>query len=787
MAKKELRLAVVIYGGASLAIYMHGVTKELLKLVRASKVLHEMGVDRAATAAYADGPDHRPGDTEAVYFELLKQINLKQHFRVVLDVIAGASAGAINGLMLAKAIVDDSLIDAQTAHWLTDADIEHLSRHTSRWKKWYLYPLLRILFFWLPRDIGADAETREKLARLLRSSWFTPPLSGARLAQLFFDAYDSMAKTKRAGSTLLPPGQRLDVYASVTDLAGYPLKLRLHDELVAREKEHAAYCRLSHVATEEGARTSDFRDGNVPGLVWAARASSSYAGAFAPFHHSEMRQILLDRQQSWDNEQRFLHYNLFVRDGTPAARLFDPADRYFVDGGIVNNKPFAAALEALSHRPADRQVERFIAYIEPNPATELSSEIGRERSLGYLSTIHAALSSIPRNQPIRDDLNDIVAQDARVRINRRIVDENQARIEEIVSELQGIHKRQSLSADLVTYLRTSIVERAELEMGVAYRAYVQRRVWRLTDALVNEWAMLAADPNDDQTRADMQLSIALWWQGAKASESVTRENLQESFLDRFDVTFRIRRLQFVIRRINQHDEVAGLDNVSSDALDGFKERAYEFLERLQRLRHGQYLESNLITSLANAAQSLPLGAEVARKLLRDIFNALALPEFDRQFDAILWEFCQRVQDASLRDAMLADYVGFPVYDVLLMSTTTLESEPDPLTPIRVERISPADSDSLRSVFGGLKCRDFMGFLGFFNRSYREHDYLWGRLNAADRLVDMLVRASGDAIADPAGQRRKLFRRIVDRERQRLYRCDEEFARLDAFIDKADSQ
>ena len=103
MVKKELRLAVVIYGGASLAIYMHGVTKELLKLIRASKVLHEMGRERAQKLQYHDSADHREMDTEAVYFELLKKINLQCHFRVVIDVIAGASAGAINGVMLGKA------------------------------------------------------------------------------------------------------------------------------------------------------------------------------------------------------------------------------------------------------------------------------------------------------------------------------------------------------------------------------------------------------------------------------------------------------------------------------------------------------------------------------------------------------------------------------------------------------------------------------------------------------------------------------------------------------------
>ena len=33
---RELRLTLVCYGGVSLAIYMHGVTRELHKLVRAS-------------------------------------------------------------------------------------------------------------------------------------------------------------------------------------------------------------------------------------------------------------------------------------------------------------------------------------------------------------------------------------------------------------------------------------------------------------------------------------------------------------------------------------------------------------------------------------------------------------------------------------------------------------------------------------------------------------------------------------------------------------------------------
>ena len=359
MAKKELRLAIVIYGGASLAVYMHGVTKELLKVIRASKVLHELTPDRAAGMAYGDGPDERTFDTEAVYFEILKEINRKNHFRVVIDVMAGASAGAINAVMLAKALVDDSLLDAQTRGWLESADVEHLSAEkTGRFRKWYLYPFLRALALWLPREIGSNAETRRKLARLVRSSWFRPPFSGERLCHLFFDALEAMIAARRPGSSLLPPGQRLDVYASITDLIGYPRTIRLHEELVARETEHAAFCQLTHEATESGRAVSDFQDQNLPALVWAARASSSYAGAFPPFHHREMRRVLAGRERIWPREDNFLSRSLRARDGTPACRHFDPADRYFVDGGIVNNKPFRAALEALNHRPADRQVER---------------------------------------------------------------------------------------------------------------------------------------------------------------------------------------------------------------------------------------------------------------------------------------------------------------------------------------------------------------------------------------------------------------------------------------------
>ena len=60
--KKELRIALVCFGGVSLAIYMHGISKEILKLLRASARLH--GTDRAArqTFDFFDGLDNDEGE-----------------------------------------------------------------------------------------------------------------------------------------------------------------------------------------------------------------------------------------------------------------------------------------------------------------------------------------------------------------------------------------------------------------------------------------------------------------------------------------------------------------------------------------------------------------------------------------------------------------------------------------------------------------------------------------------------------------------------------------------------
>jgi hypothetical protein len=347
-----------------------------------------------------------------------------------------------------------------------------------------------------------------------------------------------------------------------------------------------------------------------------------------------------------------------------------------------------------------------------------------------------------------------------------------------------------LSPALIAYLRLGVAERAVEEMGLAYRAYVQRRVWRLTDALVGEWSLLAPEPHKQETRDDMQASIESWWH---ADSEVTRRNLQDVFLDRFDVTFRIRRLQFVIRRLNQHDEVEELSDVEHAALEEFKSVAYRFLERLFLLRTALskpenaiiVFDSALMDRLARSAQQIPLSRQQSSDLLRGLAASLSLNQLDSEVDTAFYEFCSRVENIGYRQVFLSDYVGFSIYDVLLFSPSAESDGPDPLTPIRIERISPADAPTLAAEFSGLRCRDLMGFLGFFNREYREHDYLWGRLHGAERVVDLLQKVAGAPIPDAEQLRLELFRQIVSEERRQLYRCTDVLDRLDRLLDQLD--
>src|SRR5688500_14891285 len=115
MREKELRLALVCYGGISLAVYMHGITKEIWRLVRASQAFHGGGV----TGAGSQGVYHR------LFESIAAETGLS--LRILTDILAGASAGGINCIFLAQAISTGQSLEPLTDLWLDHADIDALA------------------------------------------------------------------------------------------------------------------------------------------------------------------------------------------------------------------------------------------------------------------------------------------------------------------------------------------------------------------------------------------------------------------------------------------------------------------------------------------------------------------------------------------------------------------------------------------------------------------------------------------------------------------------------------
>lgn len=199
MRQIELRLALVLYGGVSLAVYMHGITREFLSLVQASRRIEA----RAGRAGRRRGAKRGGTNKESVeaYEAFLEMFRPAMDLRVVVDVIAGASAGGVNGVMLARALAHNLSLDTHRDLWLENADVTRLAGEPvglTRYLKGSIAPVLNRLVSMALKAELSDPETRLKLHQFMQARWFTPPFSGERYVGWMLDACQSM-EARRGG------------------------------------------------------------------------------------------------------------------------------------------------------------------------------------------------------------------------------------------------------------------------------------------------------------------------------------------------------------------------------------------------------------------------------------------------------------------------------------------------------------------------------------------------------------------------------------------------------------
>ena len=790
MKEKELRFALVCYGGVSLALYMHGVIKEILKLSRASKAYHSISKSERQGQSFeaVNGDDGRRHDTEEVYFSLLQSIGGTLNLRVIVDSIAGASAGGISGIVLARALAHDLSIDHLRDLWLQEADIFRLlgaSQRARPWSKWFLRPALWTLFHLGRLWPTLDRETQRNLSMFFRSRWFEPPFDGDRFLELLFDGLSAMHGNGDKPSSLLPPGHELSLAVSITDFFGYPRDVKINTPSVISEREHGLFWTFKCHNGSNESETSDLADNNVPGLALAARATSSFPGAFPPVQLSNLERLLAKRKLNWPDRQKFFAANFkeHIRAGV------DPENTSFLDGSIVNNKPFSAVLDMVRERPAYRDVDRRLVFIEPDP--ERSSRRPGGDVPSFIRTLEGAILEIPTRAPIYHELARVQEFNETTERMRSVL---KAAYPELTRFATTVTERVPSTEDAsctVEFWRETANMVAAKEASYAYQVYARLKTFSIIDTLVGLICALGEIDRASPIGTRLADEIRTWANrrgaippdGSLSMAGVSQVRQWIDFLLDFDVEFRRRRLSFVVRGLNllySRLEEPTFASVRPHHVDGLKGLLQAPLNSLRKPDFAHFASPKLRARVAALGSKLSVSdADKENSLdqqldgvMEQLHLELDLVGFDRVVDTIVASSRNGDTPTALRQEMLIYYIGFPFWDVWTFPIPEWRAVEEH-REVRVDRISPVDTVLLRNGAHAarLKGAEFKHFAGFLSRSRREHDYLWGRLDGAARLIDIVSDAA--AIEGALGKtdirmlKRDAFRAILDTEEHHL--------------------
>lgn len=759
MREKELRLALICYGGVSLAIYMHGVTREIWHMVRASRAFHD------------GAPPTR--HSEIVYHDLLAELSRVSgvKLRVLTDIIAGSSAGGINGIFLSQAIVTGQSLEPLTDMWLEMADVDvlldpdarPLSRFTKFWATPIAWMILRRRGGAVERTVAKEAqeEVAAKLSRFVRARWFAPPFGGNVFSKLLLDALNAMAASA-AEPPLLPISQPLDLFVTVTDYYGHDRALRLNSPEEVTESEHRITVDFS---TRGRTGLADIAE-----LIFAARATASFPGAFPPFSVRELDRLLARENVPW------LGRNIFLKRILPQQFAANAAeDTMLIDGSVLANAPFNQAISALRNRPARREVDRRFVYIDPTPGrpgfrfghrnADGTADMPRKPP-GFFSTILGASSNIPREQPIRDSLEKITGRSERIERTRRVIDSLRSEVENTVETLLG--KTWFLTQPTASRMqkwRQSAQEKAIVAAGFGYRAYNHLKIAGVVDDIVATARRSLPDASAGFFR---DLRAALWTEiGGRDLDLMPLHERkatarQIAFFRAHDLRFRIRRLRFLARHLTE--EVENVIDMPDDDIAKMRDAIYDCLALFLDLETAEFLGLDFAMA-AKSGIADPAGVMDHLAAQRDLVRA------DGKVDKILCDAMLNMP-VEARRIMLLGYLGYALYDIATLPLLQDEGF-DEFDPVKVDRISPDDCNSIRT--GGtavmLKGIEFNNFGAFFSRAYRENDYLWGRLHGAERMIDILISSlpPGHEFSTGRAQsyKRQVFHAILDEEQERL--------------------
>jgi patatin-related protein len=306
----ELRIALGMRGGVSLAVWIGGACREIDALRRAGE------------------------DAAGGFWTRVR--DLGRIDAVTVDVIAGASAGGLNGVIFAASQAYGFSTEALRDAWLDLGDLKRLVRAPEE------------------GDGPPSATSSEGYPSLLWGDGY-----------FFAKTYETLRELAATGAAVDAPRPRVDLTLTATLVEPVSRPGGPGD---AQSRRHHRFASTFRFRNHGPGWLSDFPPADRPQeleaalarLALAARATSSFPVAF------EAAAVHALRPPSFSGDLAPTAGDVTV----DMASVFgdassDGAPFVVIDGGVLDNIPLGHAVAAVADTPADRPTRRVLVYVRP--------------------------------------------------------------------------------------------------------------------------------------------------------------------------------------------------------------------------------------------------------------------------------------------------------------------------------------------------------------------------------------------------------------------------------------